>query len=70
MAYTPFVKKVWEDEPSEETPIEAKELNRIEDGILNLEDNAIFYEAVGEINEETGEVTYYNTTQTVSEDTE
>lgn len=70
MAYTPFVKKVWKDEPSEETPIEAKELNRIEDGISNLEDNAIFYEVVGEINEETGEVTYYNTTQTVSEDTE
>lgn len=70
MAYTPFVKKVWEDEPSEETPIEAEELNRIEKGISNLQDNAIFYEAIGEINEETGEVTYYNTTQTVSEDTE
>ena len=70
MAYTPFVKKVWEDEPSEETPIEASELNRIENGISNLQDNAIFYEVVGEIDEATGEVTYYNTTQTVSEDTE
>lgn len=70
MAYTPFVKKVWEDEPSEETPIEAKELNRIEDGISNLEASSIFYEVIGEINEETGEVTYYDTTQTVSSDTE
>lgn len=70
MAYTPFVKKVWEDEPSEETPIEAKELNRIEDGITNLETSSIFYEVIGEIDESTGEITYYDTTQTVSSDTE
>lgn len=70
MAYTPFVKKVWEDEPSEETPIEAKELNRIEDGIANLEASSIFYEVIGEIDETTGEITYYDTTQMVSEDTE
>lgn len=63
MVYTPFVKKVWEDEPSEETPIEASELNRIEDGIVNLENNSVFYEVVGEIDEETGEVTYYNETE-------
>lgn len=70
MAYTPFVKKIWKDEPSEETPIEASELNRIEDGIDKLQNNTIFYEVIGEINEATGEVTYYNTTQTVSSDTE
>ena len=70
MAYTPFVKKIWEDEPSEETPIEASELNRIEDGIANLEASSIFYEVIGEIDETTGEVTYYDTTQTVSSDTE
>ena len=70
MAYTPFVKKTWEDEPSEETPIEASELNRIEEGIANLEVSSIFYEVIGEIDEETGEVTYYDTTETVSEDTE
>lgn len=70
MAYTPFVKKIWKDEPIEETPIEASELNRIEDGITNLEASSIFYEVIGEINEATGEVTYYDTTQTVSSDTE
>ena len=70
MAYTPFVKKIWEDEPSEETPIEASELNRIEEGIANLEISSVFYEAIGEINDSTGEVTYYETTQTVSSDTE
>ncbi len=70
MAYTPFVKKIWKDEPSEETPIEASELNRIEDGIDKLQNNTIFYEVIGEINEATGEVTYYDTTQTVSSDTE
>lgn len=63
MVYTPFQKKVWKDDPSEETPIEAEELNRIEDGIVNLENNSIFYEVVGEIDEETGEVTYYNETE-------
>lgn len=70
MAYTLFVKKIWKDEPSEETPIEASELNRIEAGIANLQDNAIFYEVIGEIDESTGEITYYDTTQTVSSDTE
>lgn len=70
MAYTPFVKKIWKDEPSEETPIGASELNRIEDGIDKLQNNTIFYEVIGEINEATGEVTYYDTTQTVSSDTE
>lgn len=68
MAYTPFVKKTWEDEPSEETPIEAKELNRLENGISNLEASSVLYEVIGEIDETTGEVTYYDTTQTVSEE--
>lgn len=51
-------------------PVNATNLNHVEGGIVELENNSIFYEVVGEINEETGEVKYYDTTQTVSSDTE
>ena len=51
-------------------PVNAKNLNHVEAGIANLEASSIFYEVIGEINEATGEVTYYDTTQTVSSDTE
>lgn len=56
MAYTPFVKKTWEDEPSEETPIEASELNRLENGVSNLEASSVLYEVIGEVDETTGEI--------------
>ena len=59
MAYTPYVKTNFADLPSEDTPIDADTMNKIEDGILELENNSIFYEEIGEINEETGEITYY-----------
>ena len=51
-------------------PVNATNLNHVEDGIVELENNSIFYEVIGEIDEATGEVTYYKATQTVSEDTE
>lgn len=51
-------------------PVNATNLNHVEAGITNLEASSVFYEVVGEIDEETGEITYYDTTQTVSEDTE
>lgn len=51
-------------------PVNAENLNHVEDGIANLEASSIFYEVIGEIDETTGEITYYETTQTVSEDTE
>lgn len=59
MAYTPYVPREWKDEPDEETPIDADGLNNIEDGIVELENNSIFYEEIGEIDETTGEITLY-----------
>lgn len=50
-------------------PINATNLNHVEGGITNLEASSIFYEAIGEIDESTGAITYYDT-QTVSSDTE
>ncbi len=70
MAYTPYIKTIWKDDPSEETPIEAEKLNNIEGGIEALENNSIFYEVVGEINEETGAITLYDTTTTETETAE
>ena len=61
MAYTPYNPRTWEDEPSEETPYEAAAMNNIENGIVELENNSIFYEEIGEINETTGEITLYDT---------
>ena len=59
-----YQKKIWKDLPNEETPITADELNRIEQGvsdndqaITNLQDKMVYYEVIGEINDETGEVT-------------
>lgn len=50
-------------------PVNAKNLNHVEAGIANLEASSIFYQVIGEIDESTGEITYYDTTQTVSSDT-
>lgn len=44
-------------------PVNATNLNHVESGIVELENNSIFYEVVGEIDEETGEITYYNETE-------
>ena len=70
MAYTPYEPTDWKNLPDEETPITKDSLNKIEQAINNMQNNAIFYEAIGEIDETTGAVTYYEATQTVSEDTE
>lgn len=43
-------------------PVNATNLNHVESGITELEDNAIFYEEIGEIDETTGEITLYETT--------
>lgn len=59
MAYTPYEKTNFKDEPDDTTPWDADTGNKIEDGIVELENNAIFYEEIGEIDETTGEITLY-----------
>lgn len=49
-------------------PVNATNLNHVEDGIVNLESGAIFYEEIGEIDESTGEITLYDDTSTTSEE--
>lgn len=57
MAYTPYVPTDWEELPTQTTPIDETALDKIEQGIVELEDNTIFYEELGTINESTGVVT-------------
>ena len=44
---------------SGKAPINDTNLNHMEDGIVELENNSIFYEEIGEIDETTGEITLY-----------
>lgn len=41
-------------------PINDTNMNHVESGIVELENNSIFYEVVGEIDETTGEITLYD----------
>lgn len=44
---------------SGKAPINDTNLNHMEDGIVGIENSAIFYEEIGEIDETTGEITLY-----------
>ena len=66
MAYTQYEPTDWKNLPDESTPIIEELLDKIEQGINNLQNNAIFYEVVGEIDETTGEITLYENTSTTS----
>lgn len=61
MTYTPYEPTDWKNLPDESTPIIEESLDKIEQGINNLQNNAIFYEVVGEIDELTGNITLYDT---------
>ena len=56
-SYVPYVPTDWEEEPSEETPLDEDAFEKIEQGIVNLEAHVVFYEEIGTIDEITGEVT-------------
>ena len=54
MAHTAYVPTNWVDDV---TPIDDDHLNNLEHGIVNLENDTIFYEELGTIDEQTGEIT-------------
>lgn len=61
MAYTPYVPVGWKNKgESGAKPINKTNLNHMDEGITELEDNTIFYEELGTINESTGVVTLNN----------
>lgn len=58
MAYTPYTPVGWKNKgETGAKPINKNNLNQMEDGIVELEGNTIFYEELGTIDETTGEIT-------------
>lgn len=69
MPYTPYDPVGWKNknEPGAK-PINKDNFKHMEDGIVNLENNTIFYQELGTIDETTGEITLYETEATNNEE--